>query len=143
VENWVAFVPVLQGWVNEWTELLSKLSGDLAIALAMLPIALAIVSRRWVFVGGSAILALTALCLFISPSNAVAILETGFYVGSLGMAVAAILVRRKAKNTEVELATLRAQITDLLASEQRRLLRDIRSSSKDRLTNVSKPVSDK
>jgi hypothetical protein len=137
MENWVAIVPV-QGWVDQWAGFLSRLPGELAIALSVLSVVLAIMSRQWAVVTGCIILILSAFLVFISPSNVAAILGTALYIGSLVMAVSAILARRRAKNSEVDLATLRSQLNDLLESEQRRLLRDIRSSSKERVSNVLK-----
>jgi hypothetical protein len=137
MENWMSIVAV-QSWVDQWAAFLSRLSGEVAIALLALSAGLAIMSRHWAVVTGCTILTLSAFLVFISSSNVVAIIGTGLYFGSLVLAVAAILVRRKAKSSEIERATLRSQVDDLLAAEQRRLLRDIRSSSKERVSNSPK-----
>jgi hypothetical protein len=140
LENWLAIVPVLQGWVDQWAGILSRFSVEIAIALSLLPIALAITSKQWGVIAGCVILTFCAFLIFISPSNLAAILETTLYLGSLVIATAAIFARRKAKNIEINLAMLRAEVDDLSAAEQRRLLRDIRSSPKDRAGNVAKQV---
>jgi hypothetical protein len=139
LENLLAIVPVLQGWADQWAKILSSLSVEIAMALSLLPIALALVSKRWGVIAGCAILSFCAFLIFISPSNLAQILEATLYLGSLVIAASAIFARRKAKGIEINLATLRAEVDDLSAAEQRRLLRDIRSS-KDRASNVAKQV---
>jgi hypothetical protein len=140
LENWLAIVPVLHGWVDQWTGILSRLSVEIAIALSLLPIVLAILSKRWGVIAGCVLLTFSAFLMFISPSSVAAILEATLYLGSIVLAATAIFARRKEKNTEINFVTLRAEVDDLLAAEQRRLLRDIRSSSKDRASNVAKQM---
>jgi hypothetical protein len=132
LENWLAIVGTLQGWLDHWSGLLAKLPSELLLALAVLPIALALVSRQWTIVMGCIVISFAAFFVLISPPNAVVILAISLYLVSLVMAVSCIFARRKAKRFEVDFTTLRLHVRDLLESDQRRLLRDIRSPSKDR-----------
>jgi uncharacterized membrane protein YccC len=132
LENWLAVIGTLQGCLNHWSGLLAKVPSELLLALAVLPVALALVSRRWAIVIVCIVFSFAAFFVLISPQNAVVILATAFYLGSLVMAVSCIIARQKAKSFEVDFTTLRLHVRDLLESDQRRLLRDIRSPSKDR-----------
>jgi hypothetical protein len=101
------------------------------MGLILPSVLLSILSRRWDVIAGSAILALSAFLVVISPPNVVSIISAGLYIGSLLLAVSALFGRRRARHLEGELAELRAQVNALSTSEHRRLLRDIRSSSRD------------
>jgi hypothetical protein len=129
--DWVATISLLQGWLDQWASIVAKLSNELLIALMVPAIVLSMVSRQWDIIAGCIVLTLSAFLVVISPSNAASILGTGLYIGSLVLALSAIFARRKAKNLEAELANLWAHVNALSTSEQRRILRDIRSSSKE------------
>ena len=43
LDHWPAVAPVMQDWLDQWTALLSGLPRELAVALLLLPIALAII----------------------------------------------------------------------------------------------------
>lgn len=132
MEKGLVVVGILQGWLDYWSGLLTKVPLEVLLALVVLPIALVLVSRQWVIVLGCIVLSVAAFLIVISPSNYVAILATALYIGSLVTALSCIVARQRAKSAEVDFATLRLHVRDLLDSDQRRLLRDIRSSSKDR-----------
>ena len=136
MEKLAAIVPVLQGWLDQWVGFLSRLPAEFTLALLLIPIALAIVSKRGAVAIGCIILVLVAYLVFISPSNTAVIVATGFYIGSLVMAVSAIVAQRKSKSLRAEVAVLQSQVSDLAAAEQRRLLRDIRSRTKEGGGNI-------
>jgi uncharacterized protein involved in response to NO len=94
------------------------------------------VSKRGAVAIGCIILVLVAYLVFISPSNTAVIVATGFYIGSLVMAVSAIVAQRKSKSLRAEVAVLQSQVSDLAAAEQRRLLRDIRSRTREGGGNI-------
>jgi hypothetical protein len=129
--DWVATLSLLQGWLDQWGAIVSRLSAELSMGLILPSVLLSILSRRWDVIAGSAILALSAFLVVISPPNVVSIISAGLYIGSLLLAVSALFGRRRARHLEGELAELRAQVNALSTSEHRRLLRDIRSSSRD------------
>jgi hypothetical protein len=137
MEHWVNVVTV-QDWIDQCATFLLQLPVTVVVIMLALSAVLAIISRQWAVITGCAILLLSAFLVFISPSKVLPIIGTGLYVGSVLWAVSAILAGRKAKSFEIEQATLRSQVDDLLAAEQRRLLRDIRSSSKERASSSPK-----
>jgi hypothetical protein len=140
LENLAAVVSVLQRWLDQWAAFLTHLPEQFALALLVIPIALAIVSRHWAMAVGCTVLVLIGYLVFISPSNTAVIIGTGVYIGSLVMALSTILARRKEKNFRAEVALLQSQVKDLLAAEHRRLLRDIRSSAKEGFGSGPKPA---
>ncbi len=69
LEDWPLIVPLLQSWLGQWTEVLSSVPVTIALAALLLPVALAIFSRRIGFIIACAFLATVALCAFLSPAN--------------------------------------------------------------------------
>jgi len=130
--DWQLIVPLLQSWLDQWAGLLSGAPEGWALAALLLPLVLAIVSRQIAAALGSILLAAIALCAFVSPSKATAVLATGFYLGSLIVALSGILARRRAGQFQAELTSLRADVSRMLAAEESRFLSELRSSSKER-----------
>jgi hypothetical protein len=122
----------------QWATLVSKTPDDLAFAAVLVPIALAIFSRRPIAIWVSTLLAIIALCAFVAPSNGAAILATGVYLGSLILALSSIIARRKSKTLQAEVASLRKDmdrlrggVTMLSHAEQRRFMRRLNQQSSD------------
>jgi hypothetical protein len=130
--------PLVHSWLSQWATLVSETPEDLAFAAVLVPIALAIFSRRPIAIWGSTLLAIIALCAFVAPSNGAAILATGVYLGSLILALSSIVARRKSKTLQAEVASLRkdmdrlrGDVTMLSDAEQRRFMRQLNQQSGD------------
>ena len=126
MERWPVIVPVVQDWLDRWAVFLSDLPLELALALLLLPIVLAIFSRNIAVGVGCIIMVVAAGLVFVAPANTAAILGSALYLGSVVASLAAIIARRKSS----KFAILQMQVSDLMAADQRRLMRDMRSQSK-------------
>jgi hypothetical protein len=130
--------PLVHSWLSQLATLVSETPEDLAFAAVLLPIALAIFSKRPIAIWGSTLLAIIALCAFVASSNGAAILATGIYLGSLILALSSIVARRKGKALQAEVASLRedmdrlrGDVTMLSHAEQRRFMRELNKQSGD------------
>jgi hypothetical protein len=130
--------PVVHSWLSRWATLVSETPEELAFAAVLVPIVLAIFSKRPIAIGGSTLLAIIALCVFVAPSNGAAMLATGIYLGSLILALSSFVARRKAKALQAEVASLRkdmdrlrGDVTMLSHAEQRRFMRGLNKQSGD------------
>ena len=138
--DWQLIVPLLQSWLDQLAVFLSRVPQGIALAAILLPVALAIFSRQMVAVLGCILLAVIAFCALVAPSNMAVTLASGAYLGSLIIALAGIVARRKAGALEAiraEFANLRKDVNRLSAAEQRRVLIELRSSPKGELSAAS------
>ena len=132
-------------WVEKWASLLSRLPEGVALAALLLPVALAIVSRRTFVLVGCTIGAIIAFCTFVAPAYAaVKFSATGIYLGCVIIALFGIVSRRKAAALHTDIAQLQAQfaqlrrdVDNLLAAEDRRFLSGLRGSTEERSANIS------
>jgi hypothetical protein len=129
---------IVHSLLSRWATLASETPENLAFAAVLVPIVLAIFSKRPLAISGSTLLAIIALCAFVAPSNAAAMLATGVYLGSLILALSSIVARRKGKALQAEVASLRedmdrlrGDITMLSHAEERRFMRELNKQSGD------------
>jgi hypothetical protein len=127
--DWQFIVPLLRSSLDEWAAFLSKIPEGMALAAILLPVVLAIFSKRLIVVLGCVLLSAIAFCTFAAPSNMPVTLATCIYLGSLIIALSGIVARRTARVREAEFASLREDVKRLRDAEQRRSLRELRSSS--------------
>ena len=120
---------VVQGWLDGWAGFLSHLPTELTLGVLLVPIVLAIYSRNITLSLGCIILVVAATLVFIAPAHTAVILGTAFYFGSVVASLSAIIARRKFSKFD-EFDVLQRHVNDLMAAEQGRLMRDMRSRSK-------------
>jgi hypothetical protein len=120
-------VAVAQDWLDWWAAFLSDLPTTLALVVFLLPIVLAIFSRKIALGLGCLIMVVAAGLVFIAPAKTPVIFATALYIGSVIASLAAIIARRRKSG---EFQVLQMQVRDLMAAEQRRLMREMRSRSK-------------
>jgi hypothetical protein len=128
--------PIAHSWLSQWATLVSEIPEEVALAAVLVPIALAIFSKRAIAIGGSTLLAMIALCAFVAPSDGAAVLATGVYLGSLILALSSIVARHKSKALLAEVASLRKDVDRLRGdvnmlshAEQRRFMRELNQQS--------------
>jgi O-antigen ligase len=120
-------VPVLQFYLDQWAVLLSGLPEWIIFAALLLPIALGVLSKRVIVPLACVLLAAIAFCAIIAPTSIAATLATGAYFGSLIVAVAGMVGRRRTGALQAELANLRRDLNSLLSAEERNYLTKLRS----------------
>jgi len=128
--DWQVITPLVQSWLGQWAALLSNIPDAVMLAASLLPIALAVFSKRLIVLLVCILLAVTFFCALIAPSNVAVTLATSAYFGSVILAVSAIVSRRKAKVHRAEFARLREDVQHLLNAEHRRFLNKLGSSKK-------------
>ena len=132
LDDWQLIGPLVHSWLDQGAALLSRVPETAALAAILLPVVLAILSKRIMIVVGCLMLSVIAFYFFVAPSNMALTLALGVYLGSLIIALSGIAEHRKAKSVQVELARLRKNVNDLLAADERRLLGELKSSIEQR-----------
>jgi hypothetical protein len=128
MEQWQIVDWPFQSLLDQGAALLSKVPVGMALAAILLPVALAIFSKRLTVIFGCTLLALIAFSVFVAPSNIATTLVAGAYFGSIMFAVSGIVSRRKAKAHRAEFALLREDVKRLLDAEHRRILKKVTTS---------------
>ena len=120
-------VPALQSYLDQWAALLSGLPEGILFAALLLPIALGLFSKRIIVALACLVLAAIAFCAVVAPTSIAATLATGAYFGSLIVAVAGMVARRRTGALQAELANLRRDVNSLLSAGERQYLTKLRS----------------
>jgi hypothetical protein len=121
MQQWQPIFLLIQHWLDLWATSFSDLPPFLVLGLALLPIVLAMVSRKLFLIMMCLILVSASGLIFIAPANAAAIMAIVFYLGSILVACTAIITRWTKRD---DIAILQMQVGDLLAAEQRRVMRN-------------------
>jgi hypothetical protein len=129
LEHWPEIVTVVQDWLDRLAAFLYRLPIELALAVLLLPIVLAILSRNIALSLGCIIAVLAATLVFLAPAHTAVVLGIALYLGSVVASLLAIIVGSKFSKFD-EIAVLQRQVNDLMAAEQERLMRGTRSRSK-------------
>ena len=127
--DWHLVAPAAQSLLSRWAPFLSEVPESIALPTILLPIALAIFSKRLIVILGSILLALVSLCVLIAPAEMAEALATGFYLGSLTIALSGIVDRRRAKVLRVlqdEVNRLRRDVNALSHAEQTRFIKELK-----------------
>jgi len=127
--DWHLVAPAAQSLLSRWAPFLSEVPESIALPTILLPIALAIFSKRLIVILGSILLALVSLCVLIAPAEMAEALATGFYLGSLTIALSGIVDRRRAKVLRVlqdEVNRLRRDVNTLSHAEQTRFIKELK-----------------
>ena len=127
---------IVHSWLDQGTGLLSRVSETVALAAILLPVVLALFSKRITIIVGCVMLSVIAFYFFVAPSNTAVTLAFGAYLGSLIIALSGIAAHRKARSFEVELETLRRNVNNLMAADERRFLSELKSSTEERRVDV-------
>lgn len=137
MQDWHLVGPLVQSWLDQWAALLSRLPEGVAIAAVLLPVVLAIFSRRMVVLVSCIIGAVIVFCTFVAPSYTAVVLAAGVYLGSVIVALTAIVSRRKTPAVHADFVQLRRDVDDLLAAENRRFLSGLRGSKEEQSASIS------
>jgi hypothetical protein len=123
--------PLVQSWLSQWAARLSSAPEGVALAAMLLPITLAVFSKRLIVLLGCILLAVVSFCALVTPSEIAVTLATSAYLGSVIVAVSGIVADRRARVRRAEFARLRADVKHLLNDQQRRLLTSLKFSEKE------------
>ena len=137
MQDWHLVGPLVQSWLDQWAALLSRLPEGVAIAAVLLPVVLAIFSRRMVVLVSCIIGAVIVFCTFVAPSYTAVVLAAGVYLGSVIVALTAIVSRRKTPAVHADFVQLRRDVDNLLAAENRRFLSGLRGSKEEQSASIS------
>jgi hypothetical protein len=132
LDDWQLIGPRMHSWLDQGAGLLSSVPESAALAAILLPVALAIFSKRIIIVVCCLVLSVIAFYFFVAPSNGPVTLAFGFYFGSLLVALSGIAAHRRARSFRVELERLKKNVNDLLAADEKRLLHQLKSSLEGR-----------
>lgn len=113
---------MVQHWLDRWCTSISDLPLPVILGLLLLPIVLATASRKIILALICLIMVVAAGLIFIAPANAAIIIAITLYIGSVFASLTAIVTRWRRRD---DLAILQMQVGDLLAAEQRRLMRNV------------------
>jgi hypothetical protein len=137
LQDWHLVGPLVQSWLDQWAALLSRLPEGVAIAAVLLPVVLAIFSRRMVVLVSCIFGAVIVFCTFVAPSYTAVVLAAGVYLGSVIVALTAIVSRRKTPAVHADFVQLRRDVDNLLAAENRRFLSGLRGSKEEQSASIS------
>ena len=132
LDDWQLIGPLMHSWLDQGAGLLSRVPETAALAAMLLPVVLAIFSKRIIIVVCCLTLSVIAFYFFVGPSNTAVTLAFGVYFGSLIVALSGIAAHRKAKSLQVELERLQKNVNGLLLADERRLLHQLKSSLEER-----------
>jgi hypothetical protein len=122
MQPWQPTLLMVQHWLDRWCTSISDLPLPVILGLLLLPIVLATASRKIILVLICLIMVVAAGLIFIAPANAAIIIAIALYIGSVFASLTAIVTRWRRRD---DLAILQMQVGDLLAAEQRRLMRNV------------------
>jgi hypothetical protein len=122
----------MHSWLDQGAGLLLSAPESAALVAMLLPVVLAIFSKRIIIVVGCLMLSVIAFYFFVAPSNMAVTLAFGIYFGSLLVALSGIAAQRKAKSLQIELERLRKNVNGLLAADEKRLLHQLKFSLEER-----------
>ena len=128
MEQWQIVDWPFQSWLDQGTALMSQIPVGVALAATLLPVVLAIFSKRLTVMLGCTLLALLAFSVFVAPSNMATTLVAGAYFGGIVFAVSGFFSRRKDKEHRAEFDLLREDVKRLLDAEHRRILKKVTTS---------------
>lgn len=137
MRDWHLMGPLVQSWLDQLAALLSKLPQGLAIAAILLPVALAIFSRRTLVLVSCIIGAVIVFCIFVAPSYTALAVATGVYLGCMIIAISGIVSRRTAAVLHADFAQLRRDVDNLRAADDRRFMSALRFSREEQSANIS------
>jgi Na+/melibiose symporter-like transporter len=136
LDDWQLIGPLMHSWLDQGAGLLSRVSETAALPAILVPVVLAMFSKRIIIVVGCLTLSVIAFYFFVGPSNLAVTLTFVFYFGSLLVALSGIAAHRRAKTFQVELERLKKSVNSLLAADERRLLHQLKSPLEDRSSDA-------
>jgi uncharacterized membrane protein YccC len=123
----------MQIWPNQLTWL-----GVVAI---LVPVVIAIFSRRFTVVLGALFFALASVCILLAPANAAEIVAAGFYLGSLIVAIFGVIAHQKSRALQTEIDQLRKDVNSLSTAAGRRFVKELKENQKRGNSPTSKAES--
>lgn len=123
----------MQSWLNQ---IISGIIPE--IAAILVPVVLAILSRRLSIVLSSLILALASVCILLAPAKAAEIIAISFYFGSVIIAASGFVAHRKADALQTQIDQLRQDVNSLSIASGRRFVKEL-NEDKERIIAARRP----
>jgi hypothetical protein len=121
-------VESLGAWLDKLAQGLNNAPLEIAVPALLLPIVLAILSRRVFVILGSLLLTLIVLVMLIRPALFETAVVVMAYLGSLIVALAGILEFRRTRAIQLQLAELRQDVNQLQSTEARRYIVELKEN---------------
>ena len=118
---------ILAAWTDWLVQQLTGLPNQVALAILILPLLPAALSRRANTALVVVLLTTVSVLVYLSPHRLAHIVVLGSFVGALIIALSALAARRNRAQIDAQLVQLRGEVTQLQDAEQRRLLSDLNS----------------
>jgi hypothetical protein len=116
--------------LGQFDHLLSSVSLSVVAAVLAIPVILAAISRRWLSVISTLLLAGAVLIAIVHPAAAGALVAVGGCITSFIVAFSALHARRRDRAMQADLQLLRADVDRLVGMEQRRMIVELRSATR-------------
>ena len=97
----------------------------IALAVVVLPLVVAALSRRILTFLGALLLATIAPVVLVDSDLGATTIAAALYVGSLIVAFSGIVARRRDRAVQAELASLRAELNELAAVQSRQFITEL------------------
>ena len=130
--DWLSYIAALPGRLDEWAAYLSRIPQEIVLVALLLPIALAIFSKRVLVILGCVLIVVVAFCAFAAPGSLAAILAVSIYLGALLIAMGGIAARRRTGALQARLDSLQLDMERLMSDQERRYLAKLRASGEKR-----------
>lgn len=136
MENWTAILSPELG-LDQAARFLTNLPEGVIIAGIVLPLLLALLSRRPLAALAALLLGILTYVILIRPAYVTPALAINGYLGSLLIALLAIRSWQKDRARSAEFAALQKEVAELHQTEERRMLIELRSA--EELTQGDRP----
>src|SRR5262245_32789930 len=100
---------------------------ELIFAVLLLPVFLAMFSRRILILSGAILLAGIALLSVLEPAYLSTIVAVSAYIGCVVLSILGIQARRRDATIKAELMALRKIVNEVQQAESRRIVAELRS----------------
>jgi hypothetical protein len=109
-------------WLDQSAAVLGRMPGAAAIAILLLPLVPAAISRRLPTLFGALLLVIMAALLLAGPAPGATTIAIGTFLGSVIVATSGMTARRRDEALRAELRTLRSELNQVLAVQSRQFI---------------------
>ena len=129
--SWQAVLALVRASVDQLSALLTALPPEAKLGALLLPMLIALVSKRILTLLGAILLAITALILLVEPVNLSPTMGLAAYIGSILLALSGIAQRRRDAALFAKISSLRAELNQFAEAESRRFLVKLKTQDRN------------